>query len=75
MTKPQEQKKVGPITHNMIIYNIVAEYPETMEVFYDYGIHCVGCGMSMYETIEQGAKVHGINPDDLIEDLNYILTV
>ncbi len=61
------------ISGDMIIYEVVTNYPETMEVFYDYGIHCVGCGMAMYETISQGATGHGINPDDLVADLNYIL--
>lgn len=62
-----------PITKDMKIFDIVSTYPETMEVFIDYGIHCVGCTMSHIETLEQGAQGHGIDPDALLEDLNWII--
>ncbi|PIQ78769.1 disulfide oxidoreductase [Candidatus Peregrinibacteria bacterium CG11_big_fil_rev_8_21_14_0_20_41_10] len=61
------------ITGDMIIFEVVSKYPETMEVFFDYGIHCVGCGMAMHETIEEGLKGHGMDPADILADLNWIL--
>ena len=36
----------------------------------DYGLGCVGCQAALFENIEQGAKVHGIDVDALIVDLN-----
>lgn len=61
------------ITKDMIIAEVIQKWPETMEVFFDYGIHCVGCGMAMHETLEQGIAGHGINPEDVISDLNWII--
>ena len=37
------------------------------------GMHCLGCPSSQMETIEEAAMVHGINPDDLVEDINDFL--
>lgn len=67
---PSQMPDSPKITSDMIILDVVAKYPETMEVFFEYGIHCVGCTMSQYETLEQGAALHGIDLDELLEDLN-----
>lgn len=60
------------ITKDMVISDVVKEFPETMEVFFGYGIHCVGCHNSMFETIEQGAELHGFDVKELVDDLNSI---
>jgi hybrid cluster-associated redox disulfide protein len=60
------------ITKDMIIMDIVHDYPETMEIFAEYGIHCVGCSNAMFENIEQGAALHGFNLEEMLDDLNSI---
>mgnify|MGYP000414396764 CR=1 FL=1 len=67
--EPQKNK----ITKDMIINDVVQNYPDTMEVFFGYGIHCVGCTNSMFETIEQGAELHGFDVSELVEDLNSVI--
>ncbi len=64
-----------PITRDTIIADVVQEYPETMDVFLEFGIHCVGCQISSYETVEQGILGHGYSEEDLdsfIEALNIV---
>ena len=34
------------------------------------GLFCGGCPMAQLETIEQGAKAHGIDPEKLLKELN-----
>jgi len=58
------------IKKDEIIHDVISRHPEVMEVFFDYGISCVGCVNSYMETIEEGAKLHGISLDELLEDLN-----
>ncbi len=58
------------ITKEMMIGEIVEKYPETIEVFMKHGLRCMGCMMAMMETLEQGAKSHGIELDGLLKDLN-----
>ncbi len=37
------------------------------------GMHCIGCPASQMETIEEAAFVHGLDPDELLEELNAYL--
>jgi len=44
--------------------------PRARDVFAAYGMGCIGCmGVSM-ETIEDGAKMHGLDPEQVVADLN-----
>ena len=58
------------ITKEMSIIDIVEKYPQTVEVFQNYGMGCIGCMASRFENVEQGALAHGIDIDSLIKDLN-----
>jgi len=58
------------ITKDMSFGEVLQKYPKTVEVFLKYGMHCVGCVVAMYETIEQGARAHGIDVKKLLADLN-----
>ncbi len=60
------------ITKEMTIEEVVTQYPETMMVFMRHGLHCVGCHVSAFESIEEGAMAHGINVDALVSDLNTV---
>lgn len=62
------------VTKDMKIEEVVTQYPETMMVFMRHGLHCVGCHVSAFESIEEGAIVHGINVDALVEDLNKVVS-
>ncbi len=61
------------ITKEMTIDEVVTEYPETMMVFMRHGLHCIGCHVSAFESIEEGAMAHGINIDALVSDLNKVV--
>jgi hybrid cluster-associated redox disulfide protein len=58
------------ITKNMILGEVARNYPETINVFLEHGLPCAMCHIAFHETIEQGAKSHGIKVDKLIEELN-----
>lgn len=40
------------------------------QVLMGFGLHCFGCPMSSFETIEEAATVHGIDIEFLLEKLN-----
>lgn len=44
-------------------------YPDIRNVLEDIGMHCVGCPSAQRETLEEAANVHGLDPDDLVEDI------
>lgn len=64
------------ITKDMIIAEIVEKFPYLAEYIMDYGVHCVGCGIASFETLEQGFSAHGMtqeNIDVIIEELNKVI--
>lgn len=65
--KTMSEKKV---TKEMSIIEIVQTYPETIEVFAKNGLGCIGCAAARFENLEAGAKVHGLDPDKLVEEIN-----
>lgn len=58
------------LTKDMGIQEVVEKYPQTIPVFFKYGLGCVGCAAARFESIAQGAMVHGIDADALVADLN-----
>lgn len=62
--------KENKIAKNMIIADILKQYPETIKVFKLTGMHCLGCSSATSETVAQAAFGHGVNLDDLLEKLN-----
>lgn len=58
------------ITKEMTFGEVLKKYPQTVRTFFEYGMHCFGCHIAVSETIEQGALAHGVNVDQLMEDLN-----
>lgn len=61
------------INKNMSIHEVVRKHPETIPIFEKFGLGCVGCGAALFENIEQGAEVHGIDVETLITKLNSII--
>ena len=52
------------------ILETVEKYPATVEGFRAFGMGCLGCAAARFETIEQGAKAHGMDLVRLINALN-----
>jgi hybrid cluster-associated redox disulfide protein len=64
------------ITRDMNLGEVVFKYPEAAEVLTDYGLSCVGCFASSFDTIEQGAKIHQLSDEELeemIERINEVI--
>ncbi|MEA3409573.1 MAG: DUF1858 domain-containing protein [Candidatus Eisenbacteria bacterium] len=58
------------ITKAMPIGDVVKNHPETVPVFMQHGLHCIGCAVAAFESIAEGAAAHGIDVEALITDLN-----
>lgn len=64
---------MGKITKETGLIDIIQQYPETIEVFQKFGFGCMGCAAARFENLEAGAKVHGIDPDKMVEELNAVI--
>ncbi|MFH1408430.1 MAG: iron-sulfur cluster assembly accessory protein [Nanoarchaeota archaeon] len=49
------------IHKDMTIGDAVKAYPQVANVFLKFGLHCVGCHVAYWETIEQGCRGHGMD--------------
>lgn len=55
------------------IEDLVEGNPEMNEVLYEYGLYCGNCFAAGWDTLEEGAKMHGLEDDEieeLIQELN-----
>ncbi len=60
----------GEIQKDTIIGDILDIAPETAPIFMAIGMHCLGCPASRGETVEEACMVHGVDPDELLAELN-----
>ena len=61
---------MATITKDTIIGDILDIAPQTAPLFMAIGMHCLGCPASRGETVEEACMVHGIDTDELLEELN-----
>lgn len=54
----------------MTIAEIIRKKPEAIQKLMFMGMGCVGCHMSAFETLRQGAEAHGIDVEELLAELN-----
>jgi len=55
------------------IGDLVLFHPETAELLFSIGLHCLGCPSSGVETVSEAAEVHGLDADELVSRLNAII--
>ena len=58
------------IEKTMKIGELLEKYPEKAEILLNAGMHCLGCPASQEETLEEACMVHGIDVEELVENLN-----
>ncbi|MEK6874438.1 MAG: iron-sulfur cluster assembly accessory protein [Nanoarchaeota archaeon] len=72
-----EQTQIsGPVHKGMTLGEIVQKYPEAIDIMQERGLHCVGCGASYWETLEEGAVGHGWvgnELDEMITSINKVI--
>ncbi len=61
------------IDRNTSINEVLAKYPESIKIFEDFGLGCAGCEAALFENIEQGAQVHGVDVDSLLAGLREVI--
>ncbi|GCF09119.1 P-loop NTPase [Dictyobacter arantiisoli] len=65
------------ITADMVIHDVVTQFPATVKVFHGHGLPCTACAVGARESVAGGARTHRFTPeklDILIKDLNAAAT-
>lgn len=58
------------VTEKTLVGELVSNYPETAEVLFGIGMHCLGCPASQAETLEDACAVHGVDPEGVVKAIN-----
>ncbi len=74
--KKSKNKIQFTISRDTPIYDISQFKPKAAEFLIEhYNFYCVGCPLAFFETLEQGARLHGLTDEEidrLVEKLNEI---
>jgi hybrid cluster-associated redox disulfide protein len=64
------------ITDKTPINHLIEKHPEVIDILMAYGLHCVNCHFSEFDTIENGAMMHGMSKEEIkmmLKDVNKII--
>ena len=65
-----EETGMARVTKDTTIGEVIQIDAGVIPILMGAGMHCVGCPSSAGETLEEAAMVHGINPDELLVNIN-----
>ena len=55
------------------IGELIDQFPESAPILMEIGMHCLGCPASQAESIGEAAYVHGLDADELVNEINDFL--
>ena len=58
------------VTKDTMIGDLLQIDQNVAPLLLNIGMHCLGCPSSQMETIEEAAMVQGLDPDDLVVEIN-----
>ena len=61
------------INKDMIIADMLKIDPGIAAILMASGMHCIGCPSAQGETLDEAAKGHGMNADELVVNVNEYL--
>ncbi len=70
------EKEKNQIDEKMPLGEILQKCPEAAEVMLNKGLHCLGCHASGFETLEQGAMMHGMEEKEIkqmVKEINGLM--
>jgi hybrid cluster-associated redox disulfide protein len=60
------------ISKDMTFFELMRNYPKSIEVLRKHNLGCVGCMGAQNESLEQGCRAHGLDINELLKDLSQI---
>jgi len=63
------------ISRGMTFGELLQNYPSAARILASKGLHCIGCHIAVTESVEDGARAHGLSEDDIDQMINEIKTV
>ncbi|MBS3058641.1 MAG: DUF1858 domain-containing protein [Candidatus Diapherotrites archaeon] len=60
LKKKKASLKKPKISKTIMLGELIQKFPKSAPFLAEAGLHCIGCHISAYETLEQGCKAHGM---------------
>lgn len=60
------------VTKDTNLGEVVHSFPQAAHIMLEYGLHCVGCHFNAYDSVEMGAKIHGMTETEVEEMVDRI---
>mgnify|MGYP001589941889 FL=1 len=60
------------IRKDMLIQDIIQANPDSIDIMMRHGLHCIGCQVSTFESLEDGCRAHGMGDREIEEIVNEI---
>ncbi len=64
---------MATISKDMTFFELMRTYPESVKVLQQHNLGCIGCMGAQNESLEQGARAHGLDIETLLKDLNAVI--
>lgn len=62
------------INKEMLIGDLIRMDDRIAPILMGSGMHCIGCPSAQGESLEEACMVHGMNCDELVDNINAFLT-
>jgi len=64
---------MAQINKDMLIGELLRVDERIAPVLMGVGMHCLGCPSSQAESLEEACMVHGINVNELVDNINAVI--
>lgn len=71
-----DQNSAYILTAQSNLFTVSQESPRAAQLLSEYGLHCISCFFSEFDTLENGAQLHGMSEDEMnsmISEINSLL--
>ncbi len=53
--------KIALLTTELAVDEVMRRWPPTIRVFLDFSMHCVGCPIAPFHSVEEACREHGVD--------------
>ena len=68
----QKTKSFAYVNRTDNLGEVAIQYAPAAAVMLDYGLHCVGCFANRFDTVENGALLHGLSEEEIDQMLKEV---
>ncbi len=61
------------LSSNMSVKDVLEQYPETLQLFLDMKLKCVGCPTEEFHTLKDVAREYSLDLDQLLKNLKKVI--